>query len=119
MLEDALLLQGYRRGRDWTFKRLSIDHPLYHAFFDFDGPPVGDDVFEGNRAISYLEGVTVEDRLVAVFSSKEIGKVWGNYETLGIDPTRQLQFGVNLVVFALTQKGSITERAMGTLIGVE
>jgi hypothetical protein len=29
-----------------------------------------------------------------------------------MDNTRQLQFGVNLIVFALTQEGSITHRLM-------
>ena len=119
MLQDALGIHGYRRGQEWTFKRLAPDHPLYRAFFDFDGPPVGDDAVEGSRVIGYLEGVTLGDRLVAVVSRKEIGKAWGDFEERGIDPTRQLQFGVNLVVFALTQPESITDRAMGKVVGVE
>jgi hypothetical protein len=80
---------------------------------------VGDDAVEGSRVIGYLEGVTLGDRLVAVVSRKEIGKAWGDFEERGIDPTRQLQFGVNLVVFALTQPESITDRAMGKVVGVE
>jgi hypothetical protein len=31
------------------------------------------------------------------------------------DPTRQLQFGVNLIVFALTQEGSITNQVMDSV----
>ena len=29
-----------------------------------------------------------------------------------LDPTRQFQFGINTIIFALTQEGSITERLM-------
>jgi len=32
-----------------------------------------------------------------------------------LDPTRQLQFAVNLIVFALTQEGSITHQVMNYL----
>ena len=35
MIRDALATVG----RDAQFRRLPADHPIYHAFFDFDGPP--------------------------------------------------------------------------------
>lgn len=119
MLEDALGVRGYRRGRAWAFKRLPPSHPLYHTFFDFDGPPAGEDAVQGRQVVDYLEGVTLGDRLVAVVSRKGIGRAWDAPEARGLGPARALQFGVNLVVFTLTQPGSITDRAMGTVIGVE
>ena len=64
----------------------------------------------------YLEGVTIERRLVAIVSVKDLEGAWDWWpERAGIDNTRQLQFLVNLIVFALTQEGSITNRVMDTV----
>ena len=66
----------------------------------------------------YLEGIVIDGRTVIIYSMKSMGTVWHrglkvserrSYDSAGI---RQLQFGVNLIVFALTQEGSITHRVM-------
>ena len=52
-----------------------------------------------------LEGVFTGDRLVAIYSDKgyvHMGRNFGN------EP--QLRFGINAVVFALTQQGSIAQQ---------
>ena len=41
LFEDALETQGLRRARHWNRVVLPNDHPVYHAFFEFDGPPGG------------------------------------------------------------------------------
>ena len=109
MLKDALASVGYRHGQDWVFERLPNQHPLYSCYFDFDGPPVSywprhvptEDV---------IHGITIDSRLIMIFET-------GDYErfvndTGGRDGTRHRQFLVNVVVFALTQEGSMTHRLM-------
>ena len=100
-------------GRDARFRVLPNDHPVYHSFYDFDaGPPpqrtqdalkYGQDF---NPEVPFLEGIFLGDRLVVVFSTKEYGRAWE--KEFRNEP--QLQIGVNLVVFALTQQGSIAQQ---------
>jgi len=115
-------------GNKARFRNLPNGHPIYHSFFDFDGPPPGEEVSQkvrvsGDRrgvltgdtrgiqhAVSkpahFLEGIYLGDRLVAVYSDKAYGKYWEReYEN---EP--QLKIGVNMVVFALTQQGSIAQQ---------
>ena len=126
---EALGSQGLTYKKDWDFEKLPNWHAVYHCYFDFEGPPPGHDNIciganyggGGGRAgapYKYLEGVSVDGRTIIIYSMKSIGTVWHRtikvserhaYDTGG---TRQLQFGVNLIVFALTQEGSITNRVM-------
>ena len=100
-------------GRDARFKVIPNGHPIYHSFYDFDdGPPPQrtQDVLEISRdfnpEVPFLEGIFLGDRLVVVFSNKEYGRAWEKeYRN---EP--QLQIGVNMVVFALTQQGSIAQQ---------
>ena len=112
---EASLREMFRDvlGKDARFQILSNDHPIHHSFFDFDdGPPPGGEV-EGSRGGSgdgipapHLEGIFLEGRLVAVYSDKAYGRIWQReYEN---EP--QLKMGLNLVVFALTQQGSIAQQ---------
>jgi len=89
------------RGR---FAPIRNDHPLYHSFFDFpNGPPRG---AETNMVeIRELEGVTVDGRLVAIYSRKRYVIKWN--DAVNNDP--QLRMGVNMLVFALRQKGGIAQ----------
>ncbi len=94
---------------------LPNDHPVYHTFFDFNGPPLGAEL-NSSAAVSgktlvdreyhpdlYLEGLWIGTRLAAIYSDKGYGLLWmqiGNNEP-------QQKFGVNLVVYALTHEGGI------------
>jgi hypothetical protein len=103
---------------------LPNEHAIYHCFFDFDSLPAGGHepfrkpgtVYVLAPWIDFLEGVTVDGRAVSVVCKKWYAKAWGewgpNPGQWPIDNTRQLQFGVNVVVFALTQEGSITNQVM-------
>ena len=72
---------------------------------------------------NYVEGVYLDDRLALILSDKGYALAWRDFgveQTHGqggvyyrdLDPTRTLQFGVNVIIFALTQEGSITNRVM-------
>ena len=124
MVKRSLAAQGWRFNKDWTFEPLPNSHWLYHCYFDFDGPPVAGDSswFSGAGDPYYGEigkvyGVRIGDRVWVVYSEKGgyISAWRGSYFT-GPGAARRKanirhrQFGVNLIVFALTQEGSITNR---------
>ena len=118
MVRDALATRCILYERDWTFEKLPNDHPLYHCYFDFDGPPAGTDgwmrSYEGpNLPYPFVEGVVVDGRLILVYSNKNIEEIidWAQ----GVDSSRQFQFVVNMVIFALTQEGSITNQVMDSV----
>ena len=96
LIKDPLVLG--REGTRW--RKLPKTHPLYSAYFDFpDGPPLSG-ARQGN--VFALEGIELRGRLAVVFSDLNISHFWGNLDADGRD--RSLQFGSNLIVFALTQK---------------
>lgn len=91
-------------GAEGKFYRISKDHPLFHSFYDFDdGPPLGGATQYGN--VTDLEGIDIRGRLAVVFSDLNISWYWGDQGATGRE--RGLQFGVNLIVYALTQPGGI------------
>lgn len=113
LIKDAL-------GENTVFEKLPNSHRIYHCFYDFEGPPSGFDYrfTKGAHApYDYLEGVYIDGRLAILISNKAYCKFWDHAymgeasHGLG-DPTRQLQFGVNIIVFALTQPGGIVQRQM-------
>jgi hypothetical protein len=115
MLESAL-------GYDAEFEKIPDNHWLYHCWEDFAGPPAGEDEVRPNAShpvrerYRYLEGIFINGRLAVLLSSKGYCKAWGawhrNPASLGgpLDNERQLQFGLNVIVFASTQKGGIIDQ---------
>jgi len=115
MVTDAL-------GYDGEFEKIPNNHWLYHCWEDFGGAPPGEDEVRPNpnhpykEKYNYLEGVFLNGRLVVLLSSKGYNKAWGqwprNPPNLGgpLDNARQLQFGLNVIVFACTQKGGIIDQ---------
>jgi len=116
-LRRAMLSQGLNEGADWRFVYLKPDHPVYHAFFDFDMS-----VRDNNPRVEIGDmGLVVGDRLaVFISAAKRISTQnatpalrENNVEV--VDGTRHLQFTVNTVVFALTQEGGVTQQLMAGL----
>ncbi len=118
---EASLRQIFRDalGSQGRFRPIPNSHPLYHTFYDFDGPPVGSELDVPRVDLQwqlsyrivpqhsyYLEGVFLGDRLVALYSDKGYVHKWA--EDFGNEP--QLRFGINVVIFALTQEGSIAQQ---------
>ncbi len=97
---------GLVQGRDFWSARLPDDHAVYSSFFDLKGgvPSSGGAPFvnRSENAISvsqYLIGYFVKGRLAGV-------------SFFGLANTRNMQMTINLVVYALTQEGSMTQRLM-------
>ena len=61
-----------------------------------------------SKQVLYLEGIWIDDRLVAIYSDKGYARKWE--DTSNNEP--QLKMGVNMVVYALTQQGSIAQQKM-------
>ena len=107
---------GLIHGKDFWSERLPEDHPVYTAFFDMSGgmprgyPPSMGQGKAGVRPWNYLRGYYIKGRLASV-TPGDGGWGWQN-ETWGGDSTRQLQLAVNIIIYALTQEGSITQRLM-------
>ena len=119
MLKDALGVYG-------RFRIIPNDHPIYHSFYDLDdGPPPAirpaarnpEDletfsVADFKPGVPYLEGIFIDGRLAVVYSNKAYGVAWQNeYRN---EP--QLQMGINMVVFALLQEGSMARDQVNELI---
>ena len=64
----------------------------------------------GVRPWNYLRGYYIKGRLASV-TPGDGGWGWEN-DGRGGDSTRQLQLAVNIIIYALTQEGSITQRLM-------
>lgn len=111
LIKDAL-------GYDAIWERIPNDHQIYHIWQDFDGPPAGDDLarVDSRRPVrdiyDYLEGIWIGGRLVVVLSNRGYTQAWGDwpYATPPLDNSRQLQFGLNVLIFAMNQPGGIVAK---------
>ncbi len=109
---------GLVNGRDFWSERLPENHPIFTAFFDIKGGMTSG-VLTGSSqgkfgmtSWNYLIGYFVKGRLAAVAP----GQGWGWDDPTGLttaaDATRQIQMAVNIIIYALTQEGSMTQRLM-------
>lgn len=116
LLRDAL-------GYEAVFERVPPSHELYHAFEDFSAPPSGDDLvrYDPNvRAVKeiypYVEAIFVNGRMVALVSNRGYCFAWGYWKFIPssaggpYDNQRQLQFGLNVIAYALGQRGGIVDQ---------
>ncbi|MFQ3217889.1 MAG: hypothetical protein ACI8R9_001250 [Paraglaciecola sp.] len=89
-----------------ALQKIANTHPLYSAFFDFDGPPGtsvelngwGDDLVH-----DYLKAIEINGKIAVLYSNKDLGCEWDydfrNKRWLKEDNTK---FAVNIVVYAMT-----------------
>ncbi len=88
-------------GSKW--QKVPKSHQLYYSFWDFpDGPPMGG--APGGNVFD-LEMLELRGRVAVVFSDLNVSWYWG--DPLADARERGLQFGVNLIVYSLTQPGGI------------
>lgn len=98
LIKDPLVLGS--QGVQW--KTIPNQHPLFSSYFEFpSGPPLMGAV-GGN--VTYLEMIELRGRVAVIFSELNLSRFWGDVEA----ESRELglRFGVNLVVFAMTQKAA-------------
>ncbi len=109
---------GLVNGRDFWSERLPDEHPIFTAFFDIKGGMTSG-VLTGSSQGKFgmtswnaLTGYFVKGRLAGV--APNMGWGWDNPTGLSsaADATRQIQMAVNIIIYALTQEGSMTQRLM-------
>jgi hypothetical protein len=100
LVKDPLVLGS--DGSKW--QKIPKNHALYESFWNFpDGPPMGG--APGGNVFD-LEMLELRGRVAVVFSDLNLSWYWGDTQA-DSERERGLQFGVNLIVFALTQPGGI------------
>jgi hypothetical protein len=105
---------GLVAGKDFYQQRLTDDHPVFSSFFDIKGggalaANLGNTEKEYQATWYSMTGFFIRGRLVGISMSHGMGFGMATY---GHDSTRAMQMVVNIVVLALTQEGSITQRLM-------
>lgn len=97
-------------GQDVWTEHLPDDHPLFSAYFAIKGGvPRSDQQREAGRPpVERLNGLFVKGRLAGVEFELPQPTRKAERDT----DTARLQLGVNIVVYALTQEGSLTQRLM-------
>ena len=108
---------GLMRGKDFWTQRLPEDHPLFSAFFDLkEGAPSGissgmiGSGKAGLKAWNATTGYFVKGRLVGIYFPWHTGLF--NSNIFQADVIRSWQLVVNVIVYVLTQEGSMTQRLM-------
>jgi hypothetical protein len=95
LMRDRLVLGP--QGQQW--EKVPRSHPLYSCFYEFsDGPPRGG---APGAEVTDLEMLQLRGRPAVIFSDLNISWYWGDPQCRNRE--RGLQFGVNLLIFALTQ----------------
>ncbi|MGB1262163.1 MAG: DUF4159 domain-containing protein [Cognaticolwellia sp.] len=109
---DGMFARSFERQMQEMFgeqalKKIPNDHPIYSAFFKFDGPPRtsielngwGDDLVH-----NYLKAIEIDGRIAVLYSNKDLGCEWDydfrNKRWLKVDNTR---FAVNIVMYAMNR----------------
>ena len=96
LMRDPMVLGSV--GARW--QKISPKHPLYTIYWDFaDGPPMGG--APGGNVFD-LEMLELRGRIVVVFSDLNISWYWGDNQA-DSERARGLQFGGNLIIFAMYQ----------------
>jgi hypothetical protein len=139
-IRAAFRQAGYSEGKGWAFKKLEQGHPLYHCFYDLEALPRGfrDMHFwywpadmRPEPTPPFLEAIMVGERMAGLYSMRNYADFWageaervrerdekenfiGSFD-IGGEETRVYEMGINILVYALTQEGSLAQR----LVSVE
>ena len=89
-----------------TLDKIPASHPLYRAFFRFDGPPQTSHELNGwgdDLVHDYLRGVERRGRLAVIYSNKDYGCEWDyDWRNKRFRAEDNTKFAVNLVAYAMT-----------------
>ncbi|MBN1591481.1 MAG: DUF4159 domain-containing protein [Pirellulales bacterium] len=88
-------------------ERIPADHPLLKAHFDIDQVGYTPRVLEDFSVTDapQLEGITVDGRLLVVYSRFDLGNGWEQFPhaySYGLKDDSALQIGTNAIVYAIT-----------------
>ncbi|MBN2477247.1 MAG: DUF4159 domain-containing protein [Pirellulales bacterium] len=88
-------------------QRLPLDHPVYHCHYDVNRVDYTPRVREDFGALDApeLEGISIDGRLVVVYSRFDLGNGWEQFPhaySYGLKDEPALQLGTNVIVYAMT-----------------
>lgn len=128
LLQGGFLFADDNYGMDPSFREmirqlfpdrelveLPFDHPIYHAFYDFDnGPPK---VHEHDRKSSQGFGLFDRERLIVFYTyESDIGDGLEDPEVHGDPPEKReeaLRMAINVVLYALTGEAAVERFVVG------
>jgi len=92
---------------DHKLERLPLDHPLLRCHYDAREVEYTPRVHVDYGALdaAELEGITVDGRLVAIYSRFDLGNGWEQFPhaySYGLKSDSALQIGTNAIVYAIT-----------------
>lgn len=108
---DGLFAKSFERQMEDLFgsnslKKIHNNHPIYSAFFDFEGPPATSQELNGwgdDLVHDYLKAIEINNKIGVLYSNKDYGCEWDydfrNKRWYKIDNTK---FSVNIVIYAMT-----------------
>ena len=96
---------GLVNGQDFWTQQLAETHPLFSAFFDIKGGATVSPTSQSKNYRSGWRGLDVTGYFV-------LGRLAGIGGIPINGQTRTLQMDINVIVYALTQEGSMTQRLM-------
>lgn len=89
-----------------ALQKIPNNHPIYHCFFEFDGPPNTTQELNGwgdDLVHKYLKAIEINGRIAVLYSNKDLGCEWDydfrNKRFMRVDNTR---FAVNIVIYSMT-----------------
>ena len=88
-------------------QKIAADHPIYHSHYDIhtvDYTPRTREDF-GQFDTPELEGITVDGRLVVIYSKFDLGNGWEQFPhaySYGLKDESALQIGTNVIVYSIT-----------------
>ena len=85
-------------------KRINLDHPLFTSFKELTSLPAGMDDFNNSLMKSdEIKGLFLDGKLVIILSGKGYPVLWSD-EGSSYDNATQLDFGVNLISYAIKNR---------------
>lgn len=108
---DGAFAQSFEQQMQEMFGEQSLNkipnnHPIYSAFFKFDGPPLSSVELNGwgdDLVHDYLKAIIINGRIGVLYSNKDYGCDWDydfrNKRFMFEDNTK---FAVNIVVYSMT-----------------
>jgi hypothetical protein len=109
-----LIVDDFRGGYEWNnffdqIKRatpknpqpISVDHPIFHCFFDFDR--LGDHAPYGGLTPRYYAMFDEKGRMTAIINhNNDIGDGWEWPETDEVFSAEAFKLGINYLIYAMT-----------------
>jgi len=88
-------------------EKVALDHPIYHCHNDIRQVEYTPRVREDYGAFDTpaLEGITIDGRLVVIYSKFDLGNGWEQFPhaySYGLKDESALQIGTNVIVYAIT-----------------